>query len=184
MSTPKSQKPPSGIELELDNAIGGLQSGALGNVSSITLAGIAYTVPALIQKAQTIEQPWTTVRSARDVIRAAMATRPMDLQTARAFLSNLKAAISSAVGTDSQTLRKFGWTPRTPRKKMTSQQGVIRAAKASLTRSMRHTQGSRQKAAVKNTSTPVVTIAPDGTLIAPPATSVSVTPASSGKASP
>jgi hypothetical protein len=175
-ATPGLKTGSHGIEHQLDAAINGLQTAVPSGITNITLSGVSLTIAALITEAQTVEKPWTDVRAAHAVIRAAMATRPGDIQMARGFLANLKAGLVSVLGADSQELLKFGLTPRSPRKPLTSAQKVVRAAKAKLTREARHTMGSRQKAGLRNTETPVVTIGPDGTLIAPPASSVPVTP--------
>jgi len=67
------------------------------------------------------------------------------------------------VGADNQLLAQWGFVVSKPRKPLTSEEKVLRAAKAKLTRQKRGTLGKRQKAAIKQTTTPDVLVSADGT---------------------
>jgi hypothetical protein len=164
-----------GLELRLDKAIDGLKNALPAGFASLTMRGASRAIVDLIQTAENLDKPWKDVRAARSLIAAIIQKRPMDEATALAFLTDLEAGVAAAFGVDSQVLVQFGFTPRKKRAPLSPEKLVVRAAKAKLTRAKRHTLGSRQKEALRAAETPAVTIGPDGTLIAPPATSVPAT---------
>jgi len=67
--------------------------------------------------------------------------------------TQLKDAVIAFLGRGSPMLAQFGIKARGNRRALTSEQKVLRAAKARATRTARHTMGSRQKAAVKSGGT-------------------------------
>jgi hypothetical protein len=165
-----------GIELRADTAIQGLLTAMPAGVTQLTVGTVTYTLPDLVKYAQSVEQPWKDVRQAHATIHQAMIDRSADKQKLEGFLADLKASLTTVLGRGSATLLQFGFKPQQPRKPLTPQQKVERAAKAKLTRALRHTMGSRQKAALKQTSAPSVAVSPQGT--------VSITPTTGGNATP
>jgi hypothetical protein len=158
-----------GTELRLDTAIGGLAFAIPAGTTSLLMGGTPTPVTDVLAKAQDLVKPWKELRAAHAVIRAHMQNRAASNDAARAFLADLKAALVAVLGRGSQELTKFGFTPQTPRAPLTTEQKLLQAAKAKLTREKRHTMGRRQKASIRATDTPVVQVGPDGVLIAPPA---------------
>ncbi|HZU95334.1 MAG TPA: hypothetical protein VFF73_01400 [Planctomycetota bacterium] len=172
MTTPSGMGPEQvvkGIELRLDTLIAGLQAASAKGFTSLTVLGNPTPITGLLSSAQAAVKPWKDCRAARAVIHAAVQSRPQDVQAARQLLNNVKAALVNLYGDTSQELTTFGYKPKTTPAKLTSAQKVTANAKRELTREARHVMGSRQKASIQVTGTPVVTIGPDGTLIAPPA---------------
>jgi hypothetical protein len=166
-----------GVELRVDKAIEGLQTAVPAGVTSLPIRGVMVSIADLVLRGQSADKPYKDMRGHRAGIAALMQTRPKDKETALEFLSDLQAGLVAVLGGDSQTLVQFGFSPRKKRTKLSPEKNVIRAAKARLTREKRHTLGSRQKEALGSAETPPVTIAPDGTVVAPPATT-GVTPGS------
>jgi hypothetical protein len=65
--------------------------------------------------------------------------------------AELQASVSVLLGRRSPELAFFGIKPHADRRPLNSEQRVVRAEKARQTRRLRHTKGSRQKAAIKFT---------------------------------
>ncbi len=177
MSTPTGMGPEQvvkGIELRLDTLITGLQAAAAKGITQLNVMGTPRPIADLLSSAQAAVKPWKDNRAARSVIHANVQNRASDTQVAKSLLDGVKAALVNMYGATSQELTTYGYKPKKARTKLTSSENVTAAAKRTLTRQERSTMGSRQKAGIQSTGTPVVTIGPDGTLIAPPA---SVAPA-------
>ena len=158
-----------GIELRADTAVNGLQTALPPTVTQLVLGTVPYTIPNLVKYFQGLEQPWKDARDAHAVIRQVMQNRPEDYKLLLDALTNLKGALSGVLGHDSEDLTKFGFKPTKARKPLTSEQNAVRAAKAKLTRQKRGTLGKKQKAAIKETAAPTVTISPDGKTVITPA---------------
>ena len=165
---------PKGIELRADTAIQGLQTALPPTLTQLTVGTVNYQIPALIKFVQDAEEPWKQVRAAHALIRQIIQARPVDYQNLLNILADLKTALATVLGRDSETLTKFGFIPAKRKKPLTTEQKALRAAKAKLTRQKRGTLGSKQKAAIKTTETPSVTISPDGSVAI---VTTSVTPA-------
>ncbi len=160
-----------GTELRADTAIQGLQMALPPNVTQLVLGGVPYTIPNLIGFFQGLEQPWKDARKAHLIIRQVMQDRPNDEKLLLDALANLKGALTGVLGHESESLTKFGFKPTKRRTPLTSEQKTVKAAKAKLTRQKRGTLGKKQKAAIKETATPTVTINPDGKVEITPAVS-------------
>ena len=160
-----------GIELRADTALHGLQTALPPSVTELIVGTVSYKVPDLITFFQGLEQPWKDARSVRAMLRQIITNRPKDYQLLLNALANLKGALSGVLGHDSEDLTKFGFKPSKPRKPLTPEQKTMRAAKAKLTRQKRGTLGKRQKAAIKETANPTITIGPDGKSVIVPAVS-------------
>jgi hypothetical protein len=151
-----------GIELKADTAIQGLQTAVPAGVTQILVGKVTYQLPDLVKYAQQMVQPWKTIRTAHATIRQEIAARPVDKKNLEGFLADLKIAMSAVLGRDSQVLTQFGFKPQKPTKALTPEQKVTRAAKARLTRALRGTKGSKQKAAIRQTQNPAISISPSG----------------------
>lgn len=158
-----------GVELRADTAIAGIQSALPAGVTQLTVGLVTYQVGDLLKHAQELVKPWKDARAAHAVLRSVNESRPQDNQRLLDFLADFKIALIGIYGRTSEELTKFGFTPQKRRRKLSSEEKVLRSAKAKLTREKRHTQGSRQKADIRETGTPVVTLGPDGVTIADPA---------------
>ena len=188
MTTPKGMDTQSvvrGIELRADTAIQGLQTAMPAGVTQLTVGTVTYQLPDLVKYAQSLEQPWKDARAARATVHQTVLNRPADQAKLEGFLADLKAALSQVLGRNSVVLKEFGFKPQQPRKPLTPQQKVQRAAKAKLTRALRHTAGSKQKAALKQTASPQIVISPQGAVTvdvpnAAPAAAPTVAPVPSG----
>jgi hypothetical protein len=151
-----------GLELRADTAIKGLETAVPSSLTQVVLGTVTFKIPDLIAYFQGLEQPWKEARSAHATLRQIGMNRPADSKLLRDALANLKGALVGFLGHDSEDLTKFGFKPTKPKKPLTSEQKAIKAAKAKLTRQKRGTLGKKQKAAIKETANPTVTIGPDG----------------------
>ena len=161
-----------GVELRADMAVQGLQTALPPSVTQLFLGSTPFTIPDLIGHLQQLEKPWKDARAAHATVRQVVQDRPQDYQNLLSALVDLKGALQGVFGHQSEDLTKFGFKPTKRRKPLTSEQKAVRAAKAKLTRQKRGTLGKKQKAAIKETAAPTVTIGPDGKSV--------ITPASSG----
>ncbi|HZV01292.1 MAG TPA: hypothetical protein VFF73_31560 [Planctomycetota bacterium] len=158
-----------GMERKLDLAMQGLQTAIPAGVTQLSVGQVTYQIADLLTKAKEVRQPWKDARAAHATLRSVTQSRPQDTTTARNFLADLKVALVGLFGRESQDLTTFGFKPQKTRTPLTSAQKVQRAAKAKATRQKRGTMGSRQKANIRATETPSVTIDPNGTVVATPA---------------
>lgn len=162
-----------GVELRLDALILGLNSSVPASVTSLVVGGVTMPIAEVLKKAHEAEKPWKDARAAHATIRAVAQSRPKDEEVAVGFLNDVKVGLVAALGRESQKLTDFGFKPQKRREALTSEEKILRAAKAKLTREKRHTMGSRQKAEIKATETPTIRIGPDGVKIDPPSTNSS-----------
>ena len=156
-----------GVELRADLAMVGLQTALPASVTQLAVGGVVYTVPDLIVALQGEVKPWKDAREAHAVIRAVMASRPEDLQRLVQFLSDLKDALRSVLGSRNEALTQFGIKPKRSRKPLSTEKQAIAKAKAKLTRAKRGTLGKRQREALGKAETPTIEIGPNGVTITP-----------------
>jgi hypothetical protein len=154
-----------GLELRLDAAVSGLKNAPKG-LTKLTVGGVVYTVADLLKNAEEIEKSWKDARAARALLAAITQNRPKVSEAAREFLADLKAALVAALGRESQELTNFGFQPQQRRAPLTTEQSVLRAAKAKMSPEKRHTMGSRQKESLRETGTPSVTVDSNGSRVA------------------
>lgn len=157
-----------GTELRLDSLIAGLTKSMPASIPTLLVAGVTMPIADVATKAREVEKPWKDSRSAQATIRAVMQSRPRDEELALAFLNDVKVALAAALGRESEKLTDFGFRPQKRRPQMTAEQKILRAAKAKMTRALRHTMGARQKAELKATETPTVHIGPNGVEVEKP----------------
>ena|SRR5579871_6712762 len=126
--------------------------------TSVAVLGTTYAVPDLIAKLESYQSAYAGVRDTRSALHELIVQRDQLEPEVVAFLGSLKAAVVNLFGTDSPELEKFGFKPKKKRAPLTSEQAFARAAKAKATRVKRGTLGRKQKAALKFTGTPIVTV--------------------------
>jgi hypothetical protein len=165
------------MELRLDTAYDGAQNYWPQGVSQLVVEGVSYNQSGLLAKLTSIESPWKGARDAHATLRQFTQQKPQLTSDATVFLSSLDASLGAQVGQDNEILTKFGFKPKKRRKPLTVEEKALRAAKAKLTRQARGTLGSKQKAAIKESGTPSITITPDASMeISQPASSVPPVP--------
>jgi hypothetical protein len=152
-----------GLELRLDTAIDGCMKSFPPGLTSLTVQGVSYTQATLEAQLTSMDAPYKTARSAHAALHAFTAQKPAIEAAAKQFLADLKSTLAGVVGSNNQILAQWGFPVSKPKKPLTSEEKVLRAAKAKLTRQKRGTLGKRQKAAIKQTSTPSVQVNSDGT---------------------
>jgi hypothetical protein len=150
-------KNPSALEVKLGAIAKGIQTllqpGTTYVVSGSTMTGAAMAqlivawLAAFSAHEAAVSQETTTLKARK-------AIEPQ----ARAFCEGFYAFCVNQYGADSVTLKQFGFTPKKPRAKLTSQQQVIASAKATATRQERGTLGKKQKQAVKSPTPASVTV--------------------------
>ena len=160
-----SQAVTHGMELRLDTAIKGCTTAFPPGITALQVRNVSFNQADLNTKLVSLDQPFKDARAAHASLRQFASQRSDITKAGEQFLADLKAALGGAVGADSQLLTQWGFKPKKPAKPLTSEQKVLRAAKAKLTRQKRGTLGKRQKAAIKNTTTPNVVVSSGGSQI-------------------
>ena len=135
----------------------------LQNVSSLPLAGSAYTMAALEQLIQSRIDAANAVANAKANWHDASATYDALNTKVTQVVRGLRQYVINAFGQNSPVLADFGFTP--PKKvALTPEAAVARAKKAAATRKARGTMGKKQKAPIKGT---VLATAPATSPVAP-----------------
>src|SRR5579871_5762813 len=124
---------------------------------SFSVGGVTYTTAELIAKLASYESLFTAARDDKLALETSLKARDQALPELATFLTSLHAALIGVYGPESSELVKFGFKPRKKAAPLTSEQALARATKAKATRAKRGTLGSKQKAAVKATGTPIIT---------------------------
>ena len=173
-----------GLELRADIAIQGLLTALPPSVTQLVVGGVTYLVPDLVRALQGAVQPWKDAREAHAVIRAVMASRPVDHAHLVQFLSDVRDSVKTVVGSGSETLTQFGFKPKRSRKPMSPEKKALAVAKAKLTRAKRNTLGKRQKEALGKAEISSVVIHPTGEVTITPAGAPSPTDQQASAAPP
>jgi hypothetical protein len=141
-------KAPKGLRLKLQQLLAGVQA-VIPDGTFITTTGGSLTKAAIVKELTDDVSEFQAVDAGLTALGVARVQVRDDLPQMHALYTELKDALSAQFGRGSPLLAQFGLKPRAPRKKLTPEQRVARAAKARQTRLMRHTGGVRQKAAVQ-----------------------------------
>jgi hypothetical protein len=137
-----------GFRLKLQQMLAGAES-VIPDGTFMTTTGGSLTKAAVVKKLTDGLSEFQTVDAGLTALGVARVQVRDDLPQLHAFYTELKDALSAQFGRGSPLLAQFGLKPRAPRKKLTPEQRVARAAKARQTRLLRHTGGVKQKAAVQ-----------------------------------
>jgi hypothetical protein len=163
---------PLGVETTVRAAINALKT-MLPADKEVSVDGEPMTVGALIDDLNEIQTLYGGVRDLAAKLRELIAKRRAHHAKVVAFLHALRATLVSLYGLDAVELTQFGFQLRKKAAPLTSEQKVVKAAKLRETRKLRHTLGSRQKAAIKATGPVTVSVTmPEDTTLAgylPPA---------------
>jgi hypothetical protein len=154
-----------GVELKLDTAIDGCTVAFPPGLTSLTIRGVSYTQATLEAQLVSLDARFKSARSAHAALHQFAIDRAMLEAAARQFLADLRSSLAGAVGINNQLLAQWGFPVVKPPKPLTSEEKLLRAAKAKLTRQKRGTLGKRQKAALKQTTAPTVQVNADGTSV-------------------
>jgi len=164
-----------GTALRIDSASKGCANAFPPGFTTLPIRNTIYTQADIQNKLAALAVPWQGVLAAHLSLRQFTQGQKQNVKVTDQFLGDLKSALGGAVGSDNQLLAQWGFKVKKPAKALTSEEKVLRAAKAKLTREKRGTLGSRQKAAIKQTVTPDVTVKADGTSVISTPTTGSVT---------
>ena len=130
----------------------------LSNVSSLTFGGGTFTPAQVEASIQTLIDLRTAVEDAKAATQAKLAAESAQAAPLRSQMTALVAFVKATYGNAPDVLADFGLRPRKARTPLTIEQMAAAAARSAATRRVRHTMGSKQRAAVKGT---IVTIVSD-----------------------
>jgi len=146
----------------------------LSTVTSVTLAGTAYTSAQIEASLQTLSDLNAAVDAARATTKAKVAAQTTQAPPLRSLMAAFVAYVKVTFGNAPDVLIDFGLAPKKARTPLTSEEKVAATAKRAATRAARHTMGKVQKKGVKGTVTTIVT-QPPATAPAPAAPTTGVT---------
>lgn len=138
---------PKGFRLELQLMLAGVQS-AFPSGTSLAIAGAQTTQVSIVQNLQAALALYAAVDGQESGLAAARADLKTALPGERALYTSLKTALIAFFGKSSPQLKRFGIQLK-QRAPATPAQKLIAAEKAKQTRTLRHTQGPKQKAALQ-----------------------------------
>ncbi len=123
--------------------------------SPLTISGKSYSAAQSVAFLQSCLDAVNTVADAEgklaDARKAEKAYWATNTRTLKAF----RALVALMFADNVNTLADFGMEPKKPRKVMSAETLLLRAAKSRATRAKRRTMGKRQKAAIKGDVTGV-----------------------------
>jgi hypothetical protein len=169
---PAPMKTPKGFRLKLQQMLAGAQA-VIPDGANISTPGGSQSKVAIVKELtdalsgfQSIDTPLAALVAARKQLRD-------ELPALHALYTELKDALTASFGRKNPLLAQFGLKPRQLPRPLTPEQRVARAVKARQTRSLRHTGGVRQKAAVQyvgrvNVSTQLQPMPDPSSAAAPP----------------
>jgi hypothetical protein len=177
------QVSPKGFKMELTLYLKGLAS-AIPDGSSLLVAGQSWTKDALTTRLQAGLGLYDGVEIKKRDLKAARQTLAQGLPPERKLLKDVRDALVAFLGRGNPMLEQFGIRFHGGSRALTAQQLAMRAAKAKLTRAVRHTLGPKQRLALHVEGTPTLTLGPKGATVTPagaPAPSSSTDGASGSK---
>jgi hypothetical protein len=143
-------------------------------ITSLPIGGKTLTPDEVVQTLQARVKASATSLTSKASAKAAVLAERADRAETRQFVSDLTQVIRSMFGGSADVLADFGLALRKPRKS-DPQKKVAAAQKAKATRTLRHTMGKKQKAAIKATG-------PLAAGATPPAANAHAAPAASAEA--
>jgi hypothetical protein len=144
---------------------------AFPKAGTIMIDGVEFTRHAFEAKVDEHLQPEAAARKGHLDLERLVAAKDENAGPADDFIVAAHDGLVSKFGrTNKQTLALFGVAPRKERRKATSAENVLRAAKSKETRQKRDTLGPAQKAAIKGDTPPAISVSKSGRIqIAPDA---------------
>jgi hypothetical protein len=137
-----------GVELHLDVISAGLLQ-AFAPDEILEVGGKKVTVADLQKEIDSRRTIYKTVRDLHVQLRTGTQEKRGQYEADVALVADVKVAVKGALGRTNPELTKLGFKPERPRKPLTPEESVLRAARARETRAARHTLGARQKASIK-----------------------------------
>jgi hypothetical protein len=159
-----------GLRAGLTAMLSGVQQ-AIPDGSNVLVAGAQLPKADVVAELNGFLSQYSAIETQMAVVKADRQGLKQTLPKARQLLQELKDAVIAAFGRGSPEIQKFGLRVRTIRKQ-TSQQKALAAEKARLTRALRGTKGSRQKAAIQYTGEPTLVLGPNSSPQAAPSSTV------------
>jgi hypothetical protein len=147
-------------------------------ITALPIGGQTLTPAQVIATVQARLDASSAALTAKATANAAVLAERTERTQTKAFVFSLRQVIRSMFGASPDILADFGLAPPKPHKP-TPQKKVTAAAKAKATRTLRHTMGKKQKAAIKATG-PLPAETPATALAAGNAPAPAGTPATPG----
>lgn len=157
---------PHGTELLLTTLAAKLSS-VVGEGESIPLDGSTHPVPVLAAKFGHLAGLYKGPREAKEKLRLLVAAREEADAGVISLIRQLHGVLVGVFGEKSPKLAELGFKARRKRAPLTAEQLTRKAARARLTRALRHTLGEKQKEDLKVHGEPDVALHGEGMTITP-----------------
>jgi hypothetical protein len=159
---------PSPREKSLAALRDGLKS-AFPKDDIIKIDGVDFDKHEFEARVDALLTPEVAAREAHLALEKLVQAKDDNAKPADRFEAAAHAALLNHFGADAkETLAKFGVTPRKERKKLTSAENVVRAARSKETRDKRGSVGPAQKVAFKSDAPPAVNVTKSGRITLTP----------------
>jgi len=162
----------AGFRLNLQAMLSGVQTYLPSDASLPTVNAAPLTAAALTSEPKAVLNAYATVAQLAVALKQARLSLLPQVSSARTLYAEAKQALTTFLGPSNPALAHFGLPVKTARRKPDAAAILASVVKAKGTRVIRHTMGSRQKAALKFQGSVVV----NTQLNAPAATTVSAAP--------
>jgi hypothetical protein len=162
------------VYLELQGIANGAQNAWPANVPTLTYGGQNLTQVQFQALCATMLAPFQAVVDGYAAWQSARKKRNAAIPSAQQFVEDAYAVLPQAVGTNSADLSKYGQQPKKARRKLTSEENLVKAQKAAATRKARGTMSKKAKSKIHGT---VPAATPPAT---PPQAAIPPTTGSSG----
>jgi hypothetical protein len=146
-TTATPTRPPKGLRQKLERMLAGAK--ALPDGSALPAAEGPMSKDAFVRELEAAVAKFEAVDAQLVALKQARLEVLTSVNALLETYTERKAALSIVLGRKSPMLLHFGLKPHQQRRALTPEERVVRAEKARQTRILRHTMGSRQKAALK-----------------------------------
>jgi len=152
-----SSAAPKDFRQKVSQMLAGIQA-VIPDGSSVTVGGQAVAKTDLVNEMTQVLSGYQAVDAGVSATKGARAQLGANLPGFHKQYLGIMDGLISSLGRGNPQLAQFGFTVPKARKPLTSEQQVVRAAKAQKTRALRHTMGKVQKAAVQYTGSLEVSV--------------------------
>jgi len=138
---------PKGFRLELQQMLQGWQ-GVIPDSSALSSSVGTLTQASVTEQLQEFLGPYTAMDAQATALKQTRVQVKAQLTAAQQYYAVLRSALRSFLGEGSPQLAQFGLKPKKTPTPLKSEELAVRVAKARVTRTLRGTKGSVQKAGI------------------------------------
>ena len=157
---------PDVLERLILHVLQGIEA-AIPEEKTLDIGGSTYTRDELVAALEAKRDVFMKVIETRAELQRLIQERDKQIRDIADFMRDVHASFVGVLGRTNPEIEKLGFGVPRERRRLTSEELLIRAAKAKITRQLRGTLGKRQKEKIRATGTPTVIVRDDGFEIVP-----------------